>query len=243
MDELTEQLSAYLDGELDADARAAGRRIAGPRPAGSRRAAAAASEPGNCSTACRGSKLEPSFTQTTVEMVALAAAEEPAQPRADRWLRPLVIAWALAAAGYGGFATARSPGPTRTKNCCTTCRWSNNSTPTGRPATSASSASWPRPTCSPRRSRPVSSNRSRRVALSRGAGAVRFGGGRRAERASPAGEKMPPAQKQLLLENQQRLAKLEPDEQERLRTFAADLETGCRQHAAARDHAPLRSLD
>ena len=112
---LQEQLVAYLDGELDAEKQPPHRGAAGQRSAGPRRHAAVGPHLGlldELDTA----PVHEGFTQTTLEMVAVAAAKDARArpPEAPAAARRLLVAAGLLAAGLAGFlAVGPLPDPNR----------------------------------------------------------------------------------------------------------------------------------
>lgn len=105
-------LSAYLDGELDGDARQRIEQLLASDGA-LRDELARLRQSWDLLDRLPRSQVNVSFTQTTVEMVALAAADlqSPTKRRAGRWLGPLVLAICLAAAIGTGFGLGRLAWP------------------------------------------------------------------------------------------------------------------------------------
>jgi anti-sigma factor RsiW len=105
-------LSAYLDGELDNQGRQRVEQLLAHDGA-LREELARLRQSWDLLDRLPRSAVNVSFTQTTVEMVALAAADlqSPAKARAGRWLRPLILAGCLAAAIGTGFGLGRLAWP------------------------------------------------------------------------------------------------------------------------------------
>ncbi|HEY5313335.1 MAG TPA: zf-HC2 domain-containing protein [Pirellulales bacterium] len=97
-------LSAYLDDELDAEGRQRVEQLLAGDGA-LRDELARLRQSWDLLDRLPRSQVHVAFTQTTVEMVALAAADlqSPARGRAGRWLGPLLLAGCLAAALGAGF--------------------------------------------------------------------------------------------------------------------------------------------
>jgi anti-sigma factor RsiW len=109
--ETLDLLSAYLDNELDGQGRERVEQLLASDGA-ARQELSRLRQAWDLLDRLPRAEVGVSFTQTTVEMVALAAVDRQSPPRrAGRWLRPLMIVAGLAAAGYGGFALGRLAWP------------------------------------------------------------------------------------------------------------------------------------
>jgi hypothetical protein len=100
---LSEELVAYLDGELDApQGRAVEQRLAGDPQA--RRALEQMDRTWHLLDELDAPAVAADFTRSTLEMATLAASSELAVPRGRAWRRRLLAAAALLAAAVAGFA-------------------------------------------------------------------------------------------------------------------------------------------
>ena len=109
--ETLDLLSAYLDGELDDPGRARIERLLASDGA-AREELSRMRQAWDLLDRLPRAEVDASFTQTTVEMVSLAAGkQESPQRRGGRWLWPLIVVAGLAAAGYGGFALGQLAWP------------------------------------------------------------------------------------------------------------------------------------
>lgn len=105
-------LSAYLDGELDEPGRERVEQLLAS-DASARQELARLREAWELLDRLPKSEVNVSFTQTTVEMVALASVsqDEPTRFGLRRWIGPLVLLIAIVAAAGTGFAIGRFAWP------------------------------------------------------------------------------------------------------------------------------------
>jgi anti-sigma factor RsiW len=112
--ELTEQLSAYLDGELDADARQQVEELLARDPQ-ARNELQRLERAWELLDGLPRIELEPSFTQTTVEMIAVSVADDVGEARGPtssrRWAVSLVMGSLCLGAALAGFVTAKLVAP------------------------------------------------------------------------------------------------------------------------------------
>lgn len=111
-DEQVDLLSAYLDGELDDTARERVEQLLA-RDAAARDELARLRQAWELLDRLPRSQVNPSFTQSTVEMVAVAAAglQAPPQSPKRRVLWPILLAAGLAVAAAVGFGLGRIAWP------------------------------------------------------------------------------------------------------------------------------------
>jgi anti-sigma factor RsiW len=112
--EQTEQLSAYLDGELEADAREQVEQLLARDPS-ARAQLQRLERAWQLLDGLPRAELEPSFTETTVEMISVSLADElgeskrPASRR--RWAVGLVMGSLCLGAALAGFAAVKLAAP------------------------------------------------------------------------------------------------------------------------------------
>jgi len=114
VNDLTEQLSAYLDGELDADARRQVEELLA-RDAGARAQLQRLEQAWELLDGLPRAELEPSFTETTVEMIAVAVADDLGEAKRPsptrRWTFGLVLSSLCAGAALAGFIAVKFAAP------------------------------------------------------------------------------------------------------------------------------------